>query len=254
MQLGNILTPIICFLVIGIISLLYDDLETFTSGGESSLIDPIGFAFAIWGPIFLFLSLFLFYQSKDLFKDPENKQDISFIDQVSVFFMLSTIMACSWYLFWSFRIIWMATLSMILYLICILSAYLRLNINRVQRSKKEFIYLVVPWSMYAGWVTAATIVSITTFFESINFNRPTFLLSDTGWAIIVLIITLLIYSAVLITRTDYIYAGVGVWVLLGIIFERLANSPVVYEVIVVCIIGIIALTWIGIYKFLQREK
>ena len=136
----------------------------------------------------------------------------------------------------------------------IIIAYLRLNINRVERSRKEYISLIIPWSMYAGWVTAATIVSITTFFESINFNKPPFLLSDRGWATCVLIVTIGIYSAVLITRNDYIYAAVGMWVFIGIIVERLTASILIIEIIIFCIIGIIILSIISIYKYIKKKE
>lgn len=255
LQLANIVTPLLCFVLIGVISLFTSaGLETFESGGESSLIDPAGFAFAIWGPIFFFLFLFLLYQSKDLLKRSEDKESMLFINQISVFFILSTIMSTSWYIFWSFRVIWISTLCMILYLIFIIAAYMRLNINRIKRSRDEYISLVIPWSMYAGWVTAATIVSITTFFESINFNIPPFLFSDVGWTVIVLIVVIFIYSMVLITRNDFIYAAVGIWVFIGIIFERLTASILFLEIIIVCIIGIIILILLGILKLIKKDK
>ena len=252
LQIANILTPLLCFLITGIFSIFKSEaLETFESEGDSSLVDPIGFAFSIWFLIFFFLAIFLIYQSKDIFKSPQQKKSMLFIDQVSIFFIASTIMATSWYLFWSYRIIWMSTLSMILYLTFIIFAYVRLNINLEKRSREEYISLVIPWSLYAGWVTAATIVSITTFFESINFNKPPFLFSDEGWAVLVLIVVIVIYSMVLITRNDYIYAAVGIWVFLGIIFERLSARILVIEVIIVSMIGIIILCLLSVYKFIK---
>lgn len=252
LQIANVLTPLLCFLITGLFSIFSSEaLETFESGGESSLVDPIGFAFSIWFLIFLFLAIFLIYQSRDIFKAPQEKRAMPFIDQVSIFFIASTIMATSWYLFWSYRIIWMSTLSMILYLTFIILAYVRLNINLEKRSKEEYISLVIPWSLYAGWVTAATIVSITTFFESINFNQPPFLLSDVGWAVLVLIVVIIIYSMVLITRNDYIYAAVGIWVFFGIIFERLTARILVIEVIIVSLIGIITLSLLSVYKVIK---
>jgi len=254
LQIANILTPIICFLLLGLTSMISGvDLDVFQTPGESSLIDPAGYAFAIWGPIFLFLFIFLVYQSKGILKGSVDEERMRIVDQVSIFFILSTILTSLWYLIWSIRIIWLASLFLMLYLVSIIAAYLRLNINRIERSKKEFLSVVVPWSMYAGWVTAANIVSITTLLESINFNRPIFLFSDAIWAVIVLIVAAIIYLAVLLTRNDYIYASVGIWVLLAIIVERFSASNLVIEVVVVSIIGIIALSGISIYKFIKSK-
>jgi len=255
LQIANILTPILVFIVISLLSFFQADFaQPFTSEATESLIDPIGFAFAIWGPIFFFLAIFYFYQARDIFKSAENKIDMPYVHQVSVFFILSVIMPTLWYIFWAYQIIWLSTLFMILYLISLLMAYLRLNINLVERPKVEKIAIVVPWSMHTAWVTAATIISIKTFLMSINFNNPPLLFSDTYWAVIVLLITLGIYSAVLLTRKDYIYAGVGIWVLFGILIKRLTTSPLAIEIMIISIIGIIVLVIAILYQFYRTKN
>lgn len=255
LQIGNILTPLMLFLVLSIISMGQGDFQdVFVSESGPSLIDPAGYAFAIWGPIFFFLALFVIYQARDLFKDAEQKDDMPYVEQVSVFFMLSTLMSASWYIFWMYRIILVSTISMVLYLVFIIAAYLRLNINKEERDRKERLALVVPWSMYMGWITAATIVSITTFLESINFNTSPVILPNPILAVIVLLVALVIYLSVLLTRNDLVYAGVGIWVLLAIIVQRLIISPVVIEVVITCIIGIVVLSLGMAYQVFKRKK
>lgn len=254
LQIANIATPIACFLILGIISFLNDaNLETFDSGGEASLIDPAGFAFAIWGPIFFWLALFVVYQSRGLFDGGEPKNPLV-ISQVSIFFSLSTILSSAWYLFWSFGYVLLSTISMILYLASILAAYVRLGINVVDRPKNEFFSVSISWSLYAGWVMAATIVSITTLFETLNFNSPPMVFSDIGWAVLVLVIALGLYFTVLIRRKDPIYAGVGIWVLLGIIVQRYSESTVVMEVVITAIIGILVLAIGMAYTITENRK
>ncbi|MGV9199481.1 MAG: hypothetical protein ACOC4M_11765 [Promethearchaeia archaeon] len=239
----------------GIISMGQGDFtEIFAGEGKESLIDPIGFAFGIWGPIFLFLFFFLVYQAQGLFKDSKKETVGEVIEQVSIFFILSTIMTSLWYLFWIYQIIWLSTLSMILYLVSLVIGYLRLKINLIERSTIEKVAVVIPWSLYTSWATAATIVSITTFMQSIGFNDPKFILSDTYWAVIVLLVTLVIYASVLLTRNDYIFGGVGIWVLFGILFQRLTSSELVIEVLVTAIIGIIVLGATILYQLIKMKK
>lgn len=255
LQLANILTPIICFGILSILSIGQGDVTgVFESAEYDSLIDPINFAFAIWGPIFLLVFVFLIYQARGVLKNskPENVEKI--IEQVGIYFILSTIFTSLWYLFWFYQIIWLSTLSMILYLISLVRGYLRLKINLVERNTTEKITIVAPWSLYTGWVTAATIISIKTFMINLGFNVPRFLLADRYWAIIVLLMTLLIYITVLLTRNDFIYAGVGIWVLLGILFERLLASDLVIEIILTTIIGLIILTAAIIYQAIIGKK
>jgi len=251
--IANILTPIFCFSILSILSRGQGDYnQIFKPRGIESLIDPISFTFAIWGPIFLLLFIFLAYQVRGLFKSSYILSEMKFIDQVSVYFILSTIMTSFWYIAWLYRIIWLSTMFMVLYLISLVIGYIRLKINRVERSKTEKLVVIAPWSMYTAWITAATIVSITTFFVSIGFNDPPFLLSDTYWAVLVLLVALTIYITVLITRNDRIFAGIGIWVLLGILFERLTTSNLIMEIIITTIIGIIVLSIAIIYQTVRK--
>lgn len=252
--IGNIIIPIICLIILALLSTGQGDyLQIFEPAGLESFIDPINFAFAIWGPIFLLLIIFVVYQLRGLFKGRINQVETNYIDQVSIYFMLSTIMTSFWYAFWLYRIIWLATIFMILYLISLLIGYIRLKINLVERNKTQKIAITIPWSMYTAWVTAATIVSITTFLVSIGFNNPPFILSDIYWAVVVLVVVLIVYTATLLTRKDYVFGVVGIWVLLGIMFERLVASVVVFEIVITSIIGIIVLSIAIIYQALKNR-
>lgn len=252
---ANIFTPIVCFGILSFFSIGEGDYnQIFRATGNESLIDPAGFTFAIWGPIFVLLFMFIVYQARGLFRSSVIQSELTFVDQVSVFFVISTIMTSFWYLAWLHRIIWLATIFMVLYLISLIIGYLRLNINRVERPKNEKWTVVAPWSMYTGWVTAAAIVSITTFLVSVGFNDPPSIFSDSLWGVLVLLVALIVYLSVLVTRNDYIFAGVGIWALLGILFERLTAPSMVLEIILTTIIGIIVLSMAIIYQVARKHR
>jgi len=252
--IGNVVIPILCIVVLAILSIGQGDYtQIFEPAGFESLIDPINFTFAIWGPIFLLLFVFIIYQLRDLVKGSVNDLKTEYIDQVSIYFMLSTIFTSFWYGFWLYRIIWAATIFMVLYLASLIIGYLRLKINLVDRTKIEEIAISIPWSMYTAWVTVATIVSITTFLVSVGFNNPPFVLADGYWAVVVLIVALVVYGTTLLTRNDYIFACVGIWALLGIMFERLFAPVLVLEVIITTIIGIVVLSILIIFQALRTH-
>ena len=256
LQIGNIITPLICGIITAVSSLGIEGgyQAIFTGDSYESLIGPAPITFAIWGPIFFFLALFVIYQARDLLKKESEQISMPYVHEVSVFFMLSTIMAAGWYLLWSQRWIWPSVLAMILYLFFILAAYLRLNINKISRPLKEHLIIGVSWSMYAGWVTVATIVSITTGLISIGFDTP--IINERIWAVLVLLIALVIYLLVLVTRNDYIFPLVGAWALIGIVIERLdPNNPLCSEVALVATIGAIVLVIAtGIGAFIQYKQ
>lgn len=253
--IANILSPIICFGILSFLSIGRGDYnQIFNPTENESLINPASFTFAIWGPIFLLLSIFLIYQAQGLFKSVKMQPEMKFVNEVSIYFVISTIMTSLWYITWLNKIVWLATIFMILYLISLVIGYLRLKINLVSRSKIEKIAVVAPWSMYTAWVTAATIVSITTFLMSIGFNNPQFILTNTYWAVLVLLVALLIYAAVVITRNDLIFGGVGIWTLIGILFEQFAVSNAITEVVITTVIGITVLSIILVYQTIKGRK
>lgn len=223
LQIGNILTPILCSVFIGFSGL--DFSTVFADSGYTSIINPAAWTFAIWGPIFIFQGLFYVYQARDLFKPESEKIDMPYVHEVSFFFMLSWISTTVWYLLWGFGLVLPAVVAMYAYLSTSLGAYLRLGINLRERSLREHIFVTVAWSMLTGWVTVAAIVNTTTGFMLAGFDPVP--LGEAGWGIVVLAVALLIYLLALIRRNDYVFAGVGLWALLGVLGERLnpVNPP-----------------------------
>ena len=241
LQIGNLLIPFISVVGIFISSLGGGDFtDVFTTDEFPKLFSTAPITFAIWGPIFFFLALFYIYQSRGIF-DKEDRPDLEFIFEVNVFFILSTIATTAWYVLWAWGFVWPAAISMALYLVTILGAYLGLKINKKERSLKEHAYITVGWSMYAGWITAATFVNVTTAVVSSGFDPAP--LGEANWTIIVLLIALVIYLMVLITRNDFIFASVGLWAVIGIIIER--TSPAFTpqpEIVLISIVGAVILS------------
>lgn len=251
LQIGNLITPIACFLVIGLSNL--DFSTVFNSSSYPNLINPAPITFAIWGPIFIFQGLFYVYQARDLFKSSENKIDMPYVHEVSIFFMLSWISTTIWYILWASGFVWPAIAAMYAYLLSSLGAYLRLGINKRERPLREHLFVTVAWSMLAGWVTVATIVNTTTGFVSLGFNPAP--IGEVGWTILLLAVVLIVYLTVLLTRNDYVFTSVGLWAVLGVLIESMdpLNTPQPW-IALVCAFGMtILVTAMGIKSFLQQE-
>ncbi|NIQ04553.1 MAG: hypothetical protein GWO20_02120 [Candidatus Korarchaeota archaeon] len=92
-QLGNLVVP----LLISVISTLFsvnggsDWQETFSPAEYEKLLGPAGFTFAMWGPIFIFLGVFVLYQARDLFKSASEQLEMPYVFHVNGFFMLSVV-------------------------------------------------------------------------------------------------------------------------------------------------------------------
>ena len=251
LQIGNLITPIVCFIVIGLSNL--DFSTVFNSSAYPNLINPAPITFAIWGPIFIFQGLFYVYQARDLFKSPENKIEMPYVHEVSIFFMLSWISTSIWYILWASGFVWPAVAAMYAYLLTSLAGYLRLGINKRERPLREHLFVTVAWSMLVGWVTVAAIVNTTTGFVSIGFNPAP--LGEAGWSVLILAVILIVYLAVLATRNDYVFASVGLWATIGVFLERInpSNAPQP-EIVLVSALGAVVLALAIIIRFIMQYR
>jgi hypothetical protein len=253
LQIGNLLTPIICALAIGISGLDFSS-TVISDTGYPKILNPAAFTFAIWGPIFIFQFMFYFYQARDLFKSRENKIEMPYVHEVSVFFMLSWISTTGWYILWGLGLVWPAIGAMFAYLLTSLGAYLRLGINLRTRSLKEHLFVTVAWSLLAGWVTVAAIVNTTTGFVYSGFDPG--IIGETGWTSIVLLMALGIYLLVLVRRNDFVFAGVGLWAIVGVIADLLdpVNTPQpVVTLVAILGAGILSVAMIAWFHFQNRR-
>ncbi|MBD3157651.1 MAG: hypothetical protein GF309_02575 [Candidatus Lokiarchaeota archaeon] len=240
LQILNLLAPFIA----GAIAMIFGGSsgnweDVFVDDSLTKLLSPAPITFAIWGPIFFLLGLFYFYQARDLI--PGKKEiEMPFIRQVSVFFLLSSVMATVWFVTWAAGMIWASVASMIVYLITILVAYFRLGVNLDERTRKERLFITSGWSMYAGWITVATLVNSTTGLVYTGFENLPF--TELQWTIGLGILALVVYLVFLLFRKDYIFAGVGIWAFIGLsITHASPASPSNLTVFVISIAGAVVI-------------
>ncbi|TFG08224.1 hypothetical protein EU538_07505 [Candidatus Thorarchaeota archaeon] len=253
-QIANLLSPLVLGIIGALLTIPAGEVEdVFTAPEYAKLLSPAPITFAIWGPIFIFLGLFYFYQAKGVISGEAPQQVADVVHQVGPFFILSTAATTAWYVLWLYRIIWPSVLAMFLYLIFILGAYLRLSINRRDRPIRQHIFVTVAWSMYAGWVTVAAIVNATTGLVAAGFSGP--VIGEVGWTVVVLLVALGIYLAVLFTRNDFIYAGVGVWALIGSLITWTTPSATPNMTLAaVAVVGIAVLVLAMVFRLYSMSK
>jgi disulfide bond formation protein DsbB len=133
---------------------------------------------------------------------------------VSYLFILSGIFNIAWLFLWQYDYI-VASVPMIFALLASLIAiYLRLHVGASQVSLKEKLSVHLPFSVYLGWITVASIADAAAALVSVNWDG--FGVSPTVWALVVIALALLITLMVLGTRRDIAYGLVLVWALVGI--------------------------------------
>ena len=253
LQISNIIALVITIIMnfLSGIGLISQKSVGEVSDEYPNLFTPAGFTFSIWSIIYLFLILYVIFQAKDLFKT--EKENMPFIEQISIFFILSCVFNSLWLVVWLYEFILLSLIIMILLLLDLIIIYLRLNIAREDVNKKVKILVWIPFSLYLGWISIATIANTTVFLVSINWDG--FGISPFIWTIIILIVAFVLTLAVLFTRKDMIYPLVTIWALFGITAARLSQD---YELAIFAAILalIVAATLIGFIiwrKFIMKN-
>ena len=114
---------------------------------------------------------------------------------------------------------------MSLLLASLIAIYMRLNIGKSAVSLREKLAVHLPFSVYLGWITIASIANVAVFLVSENWDG--FGISQETWATLIIIIALLITLLVIVTRRDVAYGLVIIWALLGIPMKQSENQSIV---------------------------
>lgn len=106
-------------------------------------------------------------------------------------------------------------------------------------SGRDNTWLRVPFSVYFGWITVATIANVTTLLVGLGWNG--FGLSEPAWMIIILIVGAAIAIATTLRNRDFFYGLVPVWAYLGILLKHLTIFEGAYPAVIgVTIAAIVA--------------
>jgi len=172
------------------------------------LLTPATYVFSIWGLIYIVLIAFIIYQAMP------GSRDNPLVKAVGILFALSSLFNILWLFAWHYQRIGWSMIIMLLLLATLIVIYLRIGAVTTEKSIYERFLVKYPFSLYLGWISAATLV---------NFNA---LLYDIGWlgtggggiffTMFMILVAGLVALAVFYLRQDYIYAAVFVWALVGI--------------------------------------
>jgi hypothetical protein len=255
LQVGNILIMIITIGVnaLAVILPLNGKTTEYLSDKYPNLFVPAGITFSIWGIIYILWVVFAIYQARDLFKKEDI--DMPFLHQITFLYFVSGVANSGWIFAWHYEYVGFSLLLMIILLFSLLALYVRLNIGRADVSLTEKLCVHVPFSVYLGWITVATIANVTTYLVYVNWDG--FGISPLTWTIVVVSVGVLITLLMLALRKDIAYSLVILWALLGIWIKRTtpatANSDVATLALTAMgLIGVVILVVIG-YQLMKRR-
>lgn len=133
-------------------------------------IDPAGYAFSIWGLIYFLLSLFTIYQAIPTewitYLGGRRNDEMIFV-QMNVIFILNCLLNAAWLpifqsnTHWGFIVGWFLIVG-----IWLTNTALMVIAQRNESWWLEVLLVRLPFSVYSGWVTGATVLNTSYMLKS----------------------------------------------------------------------------------------
>jgi uncharacterized membrane protein len=205
---------------------------------------PAGFTFSIWGIIYLLLIAFMIYQSYQYFK--KDRDTMANIIAIGPWFLISGLANAGWIIAWHYEIIVLSLMIMLVLLYSLLRIYTSLSEGRPHTTGDNFL-IVLPFSVYLGWISVATIANVTTLLVSTAWQGGS--ISLHYWAIIMIIIAAILGILMVFSKQDIAFAVVIIWALYGILSKQVMIEGIDHQSVATA--AKYALTMLSIYCILS---
>jgi hypothetical protein len=192
-----------------------------------------GWAFSIWGVIFLGAVVFGVWQARPSARTAR-------YDAIAVPFILANVFNGLWQIPWSLRLFGVAAVVIVGILASLAWLYVRLD--RADMTTAERWTLGVPTALWLAWLCVATPLNITTALAAAGW---------TGGAIWPPLLVLVVagIGATLLWRTgDVAFAAVLVWAFVAVYAESGAGSALLTAALVVGAVAFLGATARGLWR------
>lgn len=233
LPLANILATIIALVVNVLASAL--PLNGKNTGALSDQFKvyfvPAGYVFAIWGIIYIGWIAFSVYQALPAQRKNARLQRIGWL------YALSGVLNAGWLFMWHYELLPLSVVVMLALLVTLIAIYLRLDNGRVQVSAIEKWCVNIPFSVYLGWISVATIANITDLLYAWRWDG--WGIAPEVWAVIMLVVATILGLAMALSRGDVSFLLVLVWSFIGIAIKQ-APTPLVSNMawVTVALVGL----------------
>jgi len=178
------------------------------SNSFNVLFVPAAYVFSIWGVIYLGLAAYTLYQAL-----PSQRAN-PLLRRIGWLVALSSLANGTWINFWHYGYYELTLATMLVLLATLIAIYLRLDIGKRRFNLLEKWVVSIPFSIYLGWITVATIANATAVFSYLGWDGSP--LNPVTWTVILLAVGVVLAGIMAFTRSDMAYLLVLVWAFAGI--------------------------------------
>ena len=182
------------------------------------LVVPAGYVFSIWGLIYVLLGVFTVYQTLPSLRTDPLLRRLGWLPA------LTGLLNIAWILLWQNEQFAPTLPVMVGLLVTLAIIEIRIRGDRIARTGAERWAVAVPFSVYFGWITVATIANAATVLAWAGFAGGG--IDPAAIASAVLLVGLAIAIAMIARFRDPAYGLVIVWAYVGIVVKDSGSSLV----------------------------
>lgn len=205
------------------------------------LFTPAGYVFSIWGIIYIGLGAFVIFQAL-----PSQRNNSRF-ERVGYLFVANALLNAVWIFLWHNLLIPLSMLVMLGILVTLMLIYQRLESGRTAVSGVEKWFARVPFSIYFGWISVATIANAAVMLYGLGWRGQP--LSQEIWTVLVISVAAVIGVFMILKRREVAFALVLVWAFIGIFIQQFHVQIVPFTALVAAILIAFVLV---LYRVRQR--
>lgn len=194
-------------------------------------IIPANYAFSIWGLIYVGLIAYSIFQFRPV------REGDRILRKVDILLIVASIAQIAWIYLFTLRQFWESVFAMLAILFPLIWIYLLLDIGRtrVTRSQKWFAH--IPFSVYLGWISVATIVNVAVALYRTDWDRAG--ISPEAWTAGMIVVSAIIAAIATFQRLDLAFALVFVWAYVAIAIRQF-DEPAIWMTAAVAAIALLA--------------
>lgn len=217
-----------------------------------TLLTPAEFSFSIWGIIYLLLFAFVIYQLGIFSKNRlENEKEM--LCKARVVTILTSLLNAAWVIAWIFD--YMALAVMLILGILVTLRIFTGQLSREYLSGRERLLIRLPFSIYFGWITLASVLNIIILMSSVQVNA--FGLTESIRFVILIVMITLIGIYWIMRNHDFVYGLTLIWGFVGILVKHISSdgwNGVYPSAIISTIAGMTAIAGAICYLLILRKR
>ncbi|MBC6608869.1 hypothetical protein H8B13_18755 [Hymenobacter sp. BT188] len=204
-----------------------------------TLITPAGYAFSIWGAIFLALTIYAVWQLL-----PAQRHN-SLPDTIAVPLTVASLATAAWVVLFAYELIGLSVLTMLVILGALIIVYGRAR--RQVLAGEASAWVSVPFALYLGWISVASAINITLGLRDMGWQTPLNVAVLLAFGLLAVVVAL----GLIISRAfrESVYPLVLTWALVAIWVAQRAAYP---ELAWAALVGAVLVGLGGV--FLSRSR